>query len=101
MRTSVLTLLFTFIIGNLYSQISGNEVYGNANYNNNYNGPSYQSSPKRTIYTTDSTLVLSANIMLNKIADSYLLTVGLNQEAKTAAECNQLMNIRISKLKAD
>lgn len=90
-----LTIALSF---NSFSQIGGNQVYGNSNYSHNQN---YGAIQKRTITSTDSTLIISTNILLNKIADNYLISVGLNQEAKTVIECNTIINKRIEGLKKD
>ncbi|NOQ74705.1 MAG: DUF541 domain-containing protein [Crocinitomix sp.] len=94
-------LLFALVIttGIVLSQASGNQVYGNNNngYNNNYYAQP-QTIQKRGILTTDSTLNINVNILLNKEADGYLITVGTNQEAKTVLECNKKINARINKL---
>lgn len=88
----------TCICISVYAQIGGNQVYGN--HNNNYVNSFNQSIQKTTITSTDSTLNLNARILLNKEADTYLLTVGVNQEAKTAIDCNKMINARIKSLKA-
>jgi uncharacterized protein YggE len=82
--------------GIVLAQASGNQVYGNNNHNTYYAQlPQIQ---KRGIVTTDSTLLISVNLLLNKEADGYLITVGTNQEAKTVLECNKLINARIDNL---
>ena len=47
--------------------------------------------------STEHTLTITTSVLLNEVADSYLLTVGLNQEATTVKECNELINDRIEK----
>ena len=89
--------LFLILFGIFYTtnaQVSGNRAYGNQSYNSN----STTINPKRTIYTTDTSLVISAKILLNQEADIYLVSVGLNQEEKTVKECNEKINERIQKL---
>ena len=88
-------VLFIGLNTTAYSQISGNQIYGNNN--NHYNsGYVYNNSPqKRSIVTTDSTFTISINLLLNKQADYYMVTVGLNQEEKTVIACNQKINQRI------
>ena len=80
------------------AQIGGNQVYGNSNY---YNYNVATPTQKRTITSTDSTLVITTSILMNKIADHYLVSVGTNQEAKTVLECNKKINARIAALKKD
>ncbi len=95
-------LLFAFIVtaGIVLAQASGNQVYGNNNnYNTGYNNyAQHSTTQKRGIVTTDSTLLINVNLLLNKEADGYLITVGTNQEAKTVLECNKTINARINKL---
>ncbi|MGC1204761.1 MAG: SIMPL domain-containing protein [Flavobacteriaceae bacterium] len=74
-----------------YSQVSGNQVYKTNNYRNNINY-------KKSIISTDTTVVLSASILMNKIPDKFIITLGVNQEGKTIKECNKSINDRINKL---
>jgi uncharacterized protein YggE len=95
--TFLLLLLSLVYCTSLYSQISGNQVYQNTN---NSSG-SYSPVKKRNIVSTDSTLVITARVLLNKKADYYLVTVGVKETAKTVLECNQQINNRISSLLSD
>lgn len=99
MKTIKILLILIYPI-TVISQISGNQVYGNSNYNNNqYNNFALnQAVQKRSVQTTDSTLLISTNILLNKTADTYLITIGTNHEAKTVLECNKAINARIANL---
>lgn len=94
-----LSLLLLFLCSALttYTQISGNQIYGN---NNSHHANLKNSvAQKRTVYSTDSTLVINARILMNKRADNYLVSLGLNQEEKTVKECNTKINQRINRLK--
>lgn len=93
-----IVLILTTSLSN--AQASGNQVYGNNNgYGNNTNYyPQLSSIQKRGIVTTDSTLNININLLLNKEADGYLITIGTNQESKTVLECNKAINARINKL---
>jgi len=89
---------------NAYAQVSGNQVYGSdnssyqrLNIRNNQSGE----IQKQTIYTTDSTLVITSKILMNKVADAYLISIGLNQEGKTVLGCNTKINSRINNLISD
>lgn len=75
-----------------FGQVSGNQVYSNSHSNGNY-GVNYQNGG--SIQSTDKTLTITSKVLLNDVADAYLLTVGLNQEATTVKECNELINERI------
>lgn len=83
-------LLFVFESGK--AQMSGNQVYRNRN--------SYENSrpnvPEiKQFYATDSTLVINVNVLMNKKADLFKITLGLNEEAQTPKKAGENMNIRI------
>ncbi|MFT5823678.1 MAG: hypothetical protein ACI8ZM_004940 [Crocinitomix sp.] len=92
----VITLVIT--TGIVLAQASGNQVYGNNNGYNNNHYAQLATIQKRGITTTDSTLNINVNLLFNKEADGYLITVGTNQEAETVLDCNKAINDRISKL---
>jgi uncharacterized protein YggE len=88
-------ILFSFSLPSLQAQIGGNQIYrGNSNQVR-------ATSPggKQSISTTDSTLVIHANILLNRLADQYMVSVGVQQEAETSLTCNKKINERIDALK--
>ncbi len=100
MYKSIVIVLIACINLNLNAQISGNQVYGsNSTYYGGSNNYLNQAIQKRSVSTNDSTLNITVSILLNKVADSYMVTVGVNQEAETALECNKAINTRISNLK--
>lgn len=90
-------ILFSFILSTFtsFAQFSGNQIYGN---NNRHNRNNTNYNKKRTVYSTDSTLTITVNLLMNKIADHYLISIGVNEEAKTAMECNTKINKRINAL---
>lgn len=94
MTISKIILLFIFLPIASFSQVSGNQVYGNNSGYNNYAAQSNNQN-KRSVITTDSTILLSINLLLNKKADCYMVTVGANQEASTVLDCNKKINARI------
>lgn len=91
--TIIISLLF--MVGNfsLNAQIGGNQVYQNQS-NSNTRNPVETSS----IYSTDSTLVVTSKVLLNQKADSYLITIGVQQSGKTVIQTNQSINSRIDKV---
>lgn len=94
-------ILFVFIgiSLNTWSQVGGNQVY---RQHHSYGSPVLQKSFHRsTMRSTDSTLILNARILLNQRADRFEVTVGVQQEGETIAECNQKMNDRIKALIED
>lgn len=86
-----------------FAQISGNQIYGNSNYNsNNYNQITATNSSSISI--NDNNLSFTINILMNKKADGFVITLGLNEENESVSGCNQKINSRINgfigKLKA-
>ena len=94
--------LFTLIFVSTfyYSQVGGNQLYQqNGSYNTRYNyNNTNDIKTKQSVRSTDSTIIISANILMTKMADSYLVTLGASQEGKTLVECNTQINSRLSKL---
>ncbi len=96
----IIFLICVFLSTQINAQISGNQAYSNSNYNYSYNNN--PSARKNTIVgITDSTYTISSSILMNKLPDFYMITLGLNQEEKTIPECNQQINKRIKALKTD
>lgn len=77
--------LLTFNFG--FSQMSGNVVYRDKNYT---------SQNKIGFTLSDNLLTFKVSIMVNKKADNYTISLGLNEEAATVEECNGAINKRIS-----
>ena len=87
-------MYFFFLLINFTNgQVAGNQVY-----NKHHNYGNAGSAQKSSVYTTDSTMVISTKILMNKTADYYMLTIGVNQEAKNVNLCNQSINGRIQKI---
>jgi len=92
----IFQLLLTFccliIFSNVNAQYSGNQVYQNKA--SNYNRTPVET---RSIYSTDSTLVITSKVLLNKSPEYYTITVGVNTIANTVAEANKTINEKIDK----
>ena len=88
----ILTLVLTFSVAQ--AQISGNQIYGNNRYNeNNYN---QNVLPNNTVVSiNDNHLTVTVKILLNKKADGFVITLGLNQEDETVSGCSKKINTRI------
>lgn len=91
MKNSILktNLFFTasiFLTLNSFSQHSGNQVYSK-----NSNGV----GSIKSIRMTDSTMVVSSRVLLNKRADFYIITLGVSQENKSISEALEKIDIRI------
>ena len=91
-------LIIALLLLNVLSvsaQISGNQVYGKNNYNgNNYNQESLPNNSKVSI--NDNVLSVSVKILLNKKADGFVMTLGLNEEDETVAGCSKKITARIT-----
>ena len=72
------------------AQIAGNQIYGNNGYHNSGRNQAFQS-----VISTDSTLVVSARILVNKQPDFYMVSLGISQEAETVKKSLQSINARI------
>lgn len=88
----IVALVVTFSVAQ--AQISGNQVYGNNRYNeNNYN---QNGLPNNKIVTiNDNHLTVTVKMLLNKKADGFVITLGLNQEDETVSGCSKKINTRI------
>ncbi|MCU4189171.1 SIMPL domain-containing protein [Flavobacterium sp. HXWNR29] len=90
----IIALLFLNVLS-VSAQISGNQVYGKNNYNgNNYNQESLPNNSKVSI--NDNVLSVSVKILLNKKADGFVMTLGLNEEDETVAGCSKKITARIT-----
>ena len=76
------------------AQHSGNSVYGQSN-----SVEKKQNIDK--LYLTDSTFVIEASILVNVIADSYVITFGVSEESTTVKDCNEKIEKRIQSFVAE
>lgn len=90
MKSLTVIIISLMIFSNLNAQIGGNQVY--QKQSTNYNRTAVET---KSIYSTDSTLVVTSKVLLNKSAESYIITVGVNSIAKTVKDANQLTNSKI------
>lgn len=88
----IVVLLLTISVAQ--AQISGNQVYGNNRYNeNNYN---QNGLPNNTVVSiNDNHLTVTVKMLLNKKADGFVITLGLNEEDETVSGCSKKINTRI------
>jgi uncharacterized protein YggE len=85
-------LLFTTLT--VFGQHSGNYV---TEQNYNYNQPQGQQQGVSKLYLSDSAFVIQAKVLTNIIADSYVVTIGVSEFAKTLKEANTKIDVRIQK----
>jgi len=99
MKTTILVLLFVALSGSemLFAQAGGNNIYDdNSNYTttNNQNTKRKQFSP--VTYLTDSTFLVKSSVLLNTIADYYVVTFAVHEDAATTKECSEKITNRIN-----
>lgn len=89
----VFVFLFPLVVS---AQISGNAAYkkGNSLYGSERENP-YRNLQQKNIIATDSTVVFNINVLLNKKADFYKITLGVSEEAPTVSGAIQGINKRI------
>lgn len=78
--------------GSAWAQISGNQSFGR----NSRTDEVLAGDDLYGYVVTDSTLAMNVKILLQKTADKYVLTLGLNQEAVTPKDCNAQISERIN-----
>ncbi len=76
-----------------YAQITGNQIYNKNNYNAGVR------LTRNSIQTNTNGLTITSQVLLNKLPNSFIVTLGINQEAQTVKACNTKINTRISNLK--
>ena len=93
--TSKITFIgiFLFSILTIFSQHSGNYVTEQSNNYNQFQGQ----QPTNKLYLSDSAFVIQAKVLTNVIADSYVVTIGVSESAKTLNEANSKIDERIQK----
>ncbi len=96
-QTSVFFLIMTSLLSLSKAQVGGNQIYRDKN-NNDYsalkNLPDFNNA--NSYFTNDSTLVVNVKVLMNKTADRYKLTLGLNEEAATPKIAIENINRRIN-----
>ncbi|CAD7812324.1 hypothetical protein CHRY9390_02496 [Chryseobacterium aquaeductus] len=93
LNKSIYTFIFMFLIFNLtQAQMSGNRLYKERN---SYSEITNHFPDYKHFYATDSTLTITASILLNQKADQFKLTLGLNEEAENPKKAIENINLRI------
>jgi len=87
------TLLISILITpfEIFGQVSGNVAYENSYYKK-----SRSSSGTVYKYLSDSTMLVSAGVLMNVLADEYVAVFGVSEEGTTVAECNDKIGKRIN-----
>lgn len=96
-QTVAFFLIMTSFLSFSKAQVGGNQIYRDKN-NNDYsaqkNLPDFNNA--NSYFANDSTLVVSVKVLMNKTADRYKLTLGLNEEAATPKIALENINRRIN-----
>ncbi len=89
----IIVVIFYCLGWGMHAQNGGNYLYQK-------NSTNYNRNPVETmsIYSTDSTLVVTSKVLLNQKADHYVMTIGVNQLGKTVVEANQKLNSSIKRV---
>lgn len=88
----VIITAFTFL--NTKAQVGGNQVYKSRSYNEQRVNKTFNDLFDYSV--TDSTVVIQATVLLNKVADKYKITLGVNEEAATPKKSIENINKRIN-----
>lgn len=88
-----LVIITAFAFLNTKAQVGGNQVYKSRSYNEQRVNKTFNDLFDYSV--TDSTVVIQATVLLNKVADKYKITLGVNEEAATPKKSIENINKRI------
>jgi len=91
---NVLLCIMALLSVSVSAQMSGNQIYGSNN--NSYRENGTARPQRRSITTTGLDFTVSTLVLINVQPDVLLVTLGLNEEAKTVQQCNDAINKRIA-----
>jgi uncharacterized protein YggE len=66
-----------------------------------YNAVEGKEDTTDKLYLTDSTFIISAKVVLNRVADLYVVTFSTTEEANDISTCNDNINSRIDAFRLD
>ncbi|MBO9693660.1 SIMPL domain-containing protein [Chryseobacterium sp.] len=90
-------LIMTSFLSLSKAQVGGNQIYRDKNnYDNSLSKNLPEFNNTNSYFATDSTLVVNVKVLMNKNADRYKLTLGLNEEAETPKIAIENINRRIN-----
>ncbi len=95
LKITVAGILF---FGLTYSQEGGNQLYGSQNSYNYKNNHISQDDIHKIIYNTEG-VTYKINVLNNVKPDSYVVTLGLNEESLSVKDCNSKINRRLDNFK--
>jgi uncharacterized protein YggE len=88
----IFTTILLFTVVTIFSQHSGNYVT-----EQNYNNSQSQTQLQSKLYLSDSAFVIQAKVLTNVFADSFVVTIGVSEYAKTLKEANTKIDDKIQK----
>lgn len=92
-----ITIAGMLFFGLAYSQEGGNQLYGNHN-SYNYKNSVSQDDIHKIIYNAEG-VTYKINVLNNVKPDSYVVTLGLNEESLSVKDCNTKINKRLDNFK--
>src|SRR5690606_34168751 len=95
---TVFSILSIVWLGIAWGQIGGNQLYG-GNNNQYQNIKEYAGSSVPKVSMTKESVKIFVNILNNVKADSYVVTLGINEENLSVESCNAKINQRIENFK--
>lgn len=95
-KTSLLLSLLLL----LWSGATQAQVSGNARYNDTDNYPHETAVALGTAFDSDSSMLITARVLINVPAQSYVVALGMAQQAPTVEQCQTLMAARTNALAA-
>jgi len=95
-NSSVLSLFLSFSISLFFLLPAYTQVSGNVAYDRSYKRQRPESASHRLLIS-DSTLLIEAKVLLNAMADEYVVVFGLAEEGASVKECNEKMKQRTTR----
>lgn len=95
LKITAASLLF---FGMVYSQHGANQLYENQNSYNYKNVGIVQQNAGKVVYNSEG-VTYKINILNNVAPDSYVVTLGLNEESLSVKDCNAKINKRLDGFK--
>lgn len=94
LKIAIASLLF---FGTIYAQHGANQIYQTQNSNNYQENSNYRNQNKINFGPDGANYKI--NVLNNVRPDSYIITLGLNQESLSVKECNSIINSRLEGFK--
>ena len=83
------SITMVLLTGTVFGQVSGNQITGQS-----YNRTNRPQTVNK-LYLSDTSFIVTANVLINIIADTYVATFGVSESATTLKEANTKIDDRI------